>query len=182
MNILMTDTCVPDSASGHSPPFAELKGDGIFHRYMFRLHNDVCNMIFETYQHIIAELYNIVRRSVPFGHLTDIVQKRTTGKNYLSFIKKLRRSFFGDAVTLEGSSGNYQLCKPVTPPDNTDPDDYGYYFHKTFEGNIFSWRGSGTAKAVLSGRTPYRMQDHFLIKYEETAHDLVPALQYADTA
>ena len=169
MNIWMTDTCVPDSASGSSPPFAELKGDGICHRYMFRLHNDVCNMIFETYQHIIAELNNNVRHSVPCVHLTDIGQTGTADSNILSFAEKLRQSSFGNAVTLEGNSGNYQLCKPVTPPDNTDPDDYGYYFHETFEGNIFSWRGSGTAKAVLSGRTPYRTQDHFLIKYEETA-------------
>lgn len=178
----MTDTCVPDSASGPSPPIAELTGAGICHRYMFSLHYDVCDMIFETHQHSFAELYNIVRHSIPFGHFTDIGQKRTADKNNLSFTEKLRQSFFGNAVTLEGSSGNYQLCKPVTPPDNTDPDDYGYYFHKTFEGNIFSWRGSGTAKATLSGRTPYRTRKHLLRKHGETAHDLVPALQYADTA
>lgn len=181
-NILMTDICVPDSGSGPSPPIAELTGTDLCFKHVNFTRYEVCDINYETHQHPFAEIYNIVRMFGSCGHLTDIEHSRTTDKKYLSFTKKLRHCFFTSEATLEGGSGNYQLCKPVTPPDNTDPDDYGSYFHKTFEGNTFSWRGSGTAEATLSGRTPYRIKNALLRKHGETSHDLALMLQYADTA
>lgn len=162
-NIWMTELYVPDSASGPSPPveydmFDTANNELHAHsrRYSrgayfsvgidaaFRK-KDSCTLNTKYYQQYKADTKYISRVHCFSDHLTADAQLITYGKNHLSFAKKFGQSFFTKIVTLEGGSGNYQPGIPVTPPDNTDPDENGYYFHDTFKGDIFSWEGSGFA-------------------------------------
>ena len=107
-------------------------------------------------------------------NISDVDRWRTTSNENLAKTENLEysgdsfwaqlpaRSVSTFVVTLEGGSGNDQPSEPVTPPINTDPDENGYYFHDTFEGDTFSWEGHGAAEATLSGRTPYKDKEALL--------------------
>lgn len=45
-----------------------------------------------------------------------------------------------------------------------EPDENGYYFHDTFEGDTFSWEGHGSSDVLLSGRTPYKGGEALLVQ------------------
>ena len=45
-----------------------------------------------------------------------------------------------------------------------EPDENGYYFHDTFEGDTFSWTGHGSSDVLLSGRTPYQGSEALLVQ------------------
>lgn len=45
-----------------------------------------------------------------------------------------------------------------------EPDENGYYFHDTFEGDTFSWEGHGASDVLLSGRTPYKDAEALLVQ------------------
>ncbi|HOA00511.1 carbohydrate binding domain-containing protein [Ruminococcus sp.] len=114
-------------------------------------------------------------------NISDIDRWRTTSNENLAKTENLEysgdsfwaqlsaRSVSTFVVTLEGGSGNDQPSEPVTPPVNTDPDENGYYFHDTFEGDTFSWEGHGAAEATLSGRTPYKDAEALLSQNREKA-------------
>jgi glucuronoarabinoxylan endo-1,4-beta-xylanase len=114
-------------------------------------------------------------------NISDIDRWRTTSNENLAKTENLEysgdsfwaqlpaRSVSTFVVTLEGGSGNDQPSEPVTPPVNTDPDENGYYFHDTFEGDTFSWEGRGAAEATLSGRTPYKDAEALLSQNREKA-------------
>ena len=114
-------------------------------------------------------------------NISDIDRWRTTSNENLAKTENLEytgdsfwaqlpaRSVSTFVVTLEGGSGNDQPSEPVTPPINTDPDENGYYFHDTFEGDTFSWEGHGAAEATLSGRTPYKDKEALLSQNREKA-------------
>lgn len=61
-------------------------------------------------------------------------------------------------VSLEGNG--------VTP--GTEPDENGYFFHDTFEGDVFDWESRGSASVILSGRTAYEGSESLLVQ-ERTA-------------
>lgn len=114
-------------------------------------------------------------------NISDVDRWRTTSNENLAKTENLEysgdsfwaqlpaRSVSTFVVTLEGGSGNDQPSEPVTPPINTDPDENGYYFHDTFEGDTFSWEGHGAAEATLSGRTPYKDAEALLSQNREKA-------------
>ena len=114
-------------------------------------------------------------------NISDIDRWRTTSNENLAKTENLEytgdsfwaqlpaRSVSTFVVTLEGGGGNDQPSEPVTPPINTDPDENGYYFHDTFEGDTFSWEGHGAAEATLSGRTPYKDKEALLSQNREKA-------------
>ncbi|WP_303765119.1 carbohydrate binding domain-containing protein [Ruminococcus flavefaciens] len=114
-------------------------------------------------------------------NISDVDRWRTTSSENLAKTENLEysgdsfwaqlpaRSVSTFVVTLEGGSGNDQPSEPVTPPINTDPDENGYYFHDTFEGDTFSWEGHGAAEATLSGRTPYKDKEALLSQNREKA-------------
>ena len=114
-------------------------------------------------------------------NISDVDRWRTTSNENLAKTENLEysgdsfwaqlpaRSVSTFVVTLEGGSGNDQPSEPVTPPINTDPDENGYYFHDTFEGDTFSWEGHGAAEATLSGRTPYKDKEALLSQNREKA-------------
>lgn len=160
----MTELYVPDSASGPSPPveydmFDTANNELHAHsrRYSrgayfsvrniasFRKQDSCTSKCNKQLNKADTQYISCVSLFTLYGHLTHNKQLRANSSKYLSFMKKFGQSFFKKTVTLEGGSGNYQPGKPVTPPDNTDPDENGYYFHDTFKGDIFSWEGSGFA-------------------------------------
>ncbi|MBQ7003425.1 MAG: endo-1,4-beta-xylanase [Oscillospiraceae bacterium] len=49
-----------------------------------------------------------------------------------------------------------------------DPNEYGWYFHSTFEGDTDSWQGRGNATILTSGRTAYVGSEALLVQ-ERTA-------------
>lgn len=49
-----------------------------------------------------------------------------------------------------------------------EPDENGYYFHSTFEGDTDSWSGRGAASVLTSGRTAYAGSESLLVQ-ERTA-------------
>lgn len=114
-------------------------------------------------------------------NISDVDRWRTTSNENLAKTENLEysgdsfwaqlpaRSVSTFVVTLEGGSGNDQPSEPVTPPINTDPDENGYYFRDTFEGDTFSWEGHGAAEATLSGRTPYMDKEALLSQNREKA-------------
>ena len=114
-------------------------------------------------------------------NISDIDRWRTTSNENLAKTENLEytgdsfwaqlpaRSVSTFVVTLEGGGGNDQPSEPVTPPINTDPDENGYYFRDTFEGDTFSWEGHGAAEATLSGRTSYKDKEALLSQNREKA-------------
>ena len=55
---------------------------------------------------------------------------------------------------------------PSTPePDK--PDENGYYFHDTFEGDVSSWEARGSSEVLLSGRSPYKDTEALLVQNRE---------------
>ncbi|MGN0621321.1 MAG: carbohydrate binding domain-containing protein [Porcipelethomonas sp.] len=48
-----------------------------------------------------------------------------------------------------------------------EPDENGYYFHDTFEGDTFSWEGHGSSEVLLSGRSPYKGGEALLVQNRE---------------
>lgn len=48
-----------------------------------------------------------------------------------------------------------------------EPDENGFYFHDTFEGDTFSWEGHGSSDVLLSGRTPYKGSEALLVQNRE---------------
>lgn len=51
---------------------------------------------------------------------------------------------------------------------NIEPDENGYFFHSTFEGDTDSWSGRGDASILTSGRTAYAGNESLLVQ-ERTA-------------
>ncbi len=70
-------------------------------------------------------------------------------------------------VTLEGGIKESEPVPedPVAP----EPDENGYYFHDTFEGDTFSWTGHGSSDVLLSGRSPYMDAEALLVHNRESA-------------
>lgn len=151
----MTEPNVPESASGPSPPAASALCNTADSRHSFpsvrynagfRMQDSFASNL-KNYQHFTADVKykSSIMLFTLNGHITDNAFLRANGCDNLSFTKKLRQCFFTRSVTLEGGSGNYMPGIPVTPPDNTDPDENGYYFHDSFKGETFRREGSGSA-------------------------------------
>ncbi len=50
-----------------------------------------------------------------------------------------------------------------------EPDENGYFFHSTFEGDTDSWNGRGSATIMTSGRTAYNGTEALLVQNREAA-------------
>lgn len=53
--------------------------------------------------------------------------------------------------------------------DKIEPNEYGWYFHDTFEGDIFNWASRGSAGIMTSGRTAYVGSEALLIQNRTAA-------------
>ncbi|MBR6761971.1 MAG: family 43 glycosylhydrolase, partial [Oscillospiraceae bacterium] len=54
-------------------------------------------------------------------------------------------------------------------PTVIEPDENGYYYHSTFEGNTDSWSGRGSAAIQTSGKTAYMGSESLLVQNREAA-------------
>lgn len=98
--------------------------------------------------------------------IIDVDRWRTTANENLALTEDLENdgsSFFAQlpassvttfVVSLEGSG--------VTP--GSQPDENGYYYHDTFEGDVASWAGRGDATVMTSGRTFYDGAEALLVQ------------------
>ena len=155
IDLCLTGSHVPDSASDPSPPAVSvLYATAESRRSFTSVRNNASFLMqdsfasnFKNYHQLTTDKKNksSIRLFTLIGHLTDNVFLRANSCDNLSFMKKYEQCFFTRSVTLEGGSGNFQPGIPVTPPDNTDPDENGYYFHDTFKGETFRRGGSGFA-------------------------------------
>ena len=50
-----------------------------------------------------------------------------------------------------------------------EPDENGYYFHSTFEGDVDTWAGRGNADVLTSGRTAYAGKEALLVENRTSA-------------
>lgn len=53
--------------------------------------------------------------------------------------------------------------------DVIEPNEYGWYFHSTFEGDTDSWQGRGDASILTSGRTAYVGNESLLVQERSSA-------------
>ncbi|MDE5563652.1 MAG: endo-1,4-beta-xylanase, partial [Oscillospiraceae bacterium] len=76
---------------------------------------------------------------------------------YTTLTSMIPESEWGDGSNYQGGE-----VKPI------EPNEYGWYFHSTFEGDTDSWTGRGAATVQTSGRTAY-VGDEALLVQDRTA-------------
>lgn len=64
-------------------------------------------------------------------------------------------------------SDGIEVPKDPNQPTADEPDENGYYFHDTFEGNTNNWTGRGSAEIQTSGRVPYAGSEALLVQNRE---------------
>lgn len=64
-------------------------------------------------------------------------------------------------------SDRIEVPKDPNQPTADEPDENGYYFHDTFEGNTNNWTGRGSAEIQTSGRVPYAGSEALLVQNRE---------------
>lgn len=103
-------------------------------------------------------------------NIVNVDRYRTSANENIALTKNLEYtggSFYAQlpaesvstfVVSLEGNG--------ITP--GTEPDENGYFFHDTFEGDVSDWESRGSASVTLSGRTAYEGSESLLVQ-ERTA-------------
>lgn len=96
------------------------------------------------------------------SQITDIDRYRTSSSENLAKTDNLDytdNSFWAQLPAESVSTFVVTLAdKPV------EPDENGYYFHDTFEGDTCSWEGHGASDVILSGRSPYKDSEALLVQ------------------
>ena len=76
---------------------------------------------------------------------------------YTTLTSMIPQSEWGDGSNPSGND------KPI------EPNEYGWYFHSTFEGDTDSWAGRGAANVLTSGRTAYVGSEALLVQNRTAA-------------
>ena len=76
---------------------------------------------------------------------------------YTTLTSMIPQSEWGDGSNPGGND------KPI------EPNEYGWYFHSTFEGDTDSWEGRGSASVLTSGRTAYVGSEALLVQNRTAA-------------
>ena len=76
---------------------------------------------------------------------------------YTTLTSMIPQSEWGDGSNPGGND------KPI------EPNEYGWYFHSTFEGDTDSWEGRGSADVLTSGRTAYVGSEALLVQNRTAA-------------
>ena len=76
---------------------------------------------------------------------------------YTTLTSMIPQSEWGDGSNPGGND------KPI------EPNEYGWYFHSTFEGDTDSWEGRGAANVLTSGRTAYVGSEALLVQNRTAA-------------
>lgn len=94
--------------------------------------------------------------------ITNVDRYRTSASENLAETKNLEttdNSFWAQLPAQSVSTFVVSFSeKPV------EPDENGYYFHDTFEGDLSDWTVRGSGEAILSGRTAYEGNESLLSK------------------
>lgn len=102
--------------------------------------------------------------------IVDVDRWRTSANENLALTEDLENNGSGFFAQLPASSVSTFVVSlegsGVTP--GSQPDENGYYFHDTFEGDTFNWNGRGAATVSTSGRAFYEGKESLLVQ-ERTA-------------
>ena len=106
-------------------------------------------------------------------NITDVDRYRTSASENLA--ATLNMSYSGGTFNaqLPAKSVSTFVVTLNGGPVIIEPDENGYYFHDTFEGDVCDWEGRGSADVTLSGRSPYKDGEALLTQNREkhgTAH------------
>ena len=77
---------------------------------------------------------------------------------YTTLTSMIPESQWGDGSNYQGGSGNI-----------VEPNEYGWYYHCPFEGDLEKWSGRGSAELSTSGRTSYVGNEALLVEGRESA-------------
>ncbi|MBE6877242.1 MAG: glucuronoarabinoxylan endo-1,4-beta-xylanase [Ruminococcus sp.] len=111
-----------------------------------------------------AQQFNLARGE----NITDVDRWRTSSSENIALTENLEytgSSFWAQlpaksvstfVITTDGSTATPEQ------PAEVQPDENGYYFHDTFEGDVSDWTARGSATLTLSGRTAYEGKEALL--------------------
>lgn len=102
-------------------------------------------------------------------NITDVDRYRTSANENLAATLDMNFSGGGFNAQLPAKSVSTFVVTLNGGPVVIEPDENGYYFHDTFEGDVCSWTGRGSAAVTLSGRTPYKDGEALLAQNREKA-------------
>ena len=97
-------------------------------------------------------------------NITDVDRYRTSVSENLSATLDMHYSGSGFNAQLPAQSVSTFVVTLDGSSDIVEPDENGYYFHDTFEGDIADWTGHGASDVTLSGRTPYQGTEALLVQ------------------
>ena len=102
-------------------------------------------------------------------NITDVDRYRTSASENLA--ATLNMSYSGGTFNaqLPAKSVSTFVVTLNGGPVIIEPDENGYYFHDTFEGDVCGWEGRGSADVTLSGRSPYKDGEALLTQNREKA-------------
>ncbi|MBR1555672.1 MAG: carbohydrate binding domain-containing protein [Oscillospiraceae bacterium] len=109
-------------------------------------------------------------------NITDVDRWRTSSSENIALTENLEytgSSFWAQlpaksvstfVITTDGSTVTPEQPteEETQPATETQPDENGYYFHDTFEGDVSDWTARGSATLTLSGRTAYEGKESLL--------------------
>ena len=112
-------------------------------------------------------------------NITDVDRYRTSASENIAATKNMAHETSTFWAQLPANSVSTFVVSlqsdgvevPVDPnqPVSEEPDENGYYFHDTFEGDTDSWTGRGSAQVQTSGRAPYAGTEALLVQNREKA-------------
>lgn len=102
-------------------------------------------------------------------NITDIDRYRTSANENLAATLNINFSGGSFNAQLPAKSVSTFVVTLDGSPIIVEPDENGYYFHDTFEGDVFDWTGHGSSDVTLSGRSPYADSEALLVQNREKA-------------
>ncbi|MGN0648265.1 MAG: alpha/beta hydrolase-fold protein [Oscillospiraceae bacterium] len=96
------------------------------------------------------------------AQITNIDRYRTSSSENIAKTENLEYSGNSFWAQLPAESVSTFVVTLADTP--VEPDENGYYFHDTFEGDTFSWEGHGASDVTLDGRSPYKDSEALLVQ------------------
>lgn len=102
-------------------------------------------------------------------NITDVDRYRTSANENLAATLNMNYSGGTFNAQLPAKSVSTFVVTLNGAATVVEPDENGYYFHDTFEGDTANWSGHGSSDVALSGRTPYQGGEALLVQNREKA-------------
>ncbi|MDO5148102.1 MAG: alpha/beta hydrolase-fold protein [Oscillospiraceae bacterium] len=100
--------------------------------------------------------------------ISGVERYRTTASENLAYTAAIDTTG-NDTFSAQLPSNSVSTFVVSLGASSSEPDENGYYFHDTFEGNTSSWTGHGSSDVTLSGRIPYQGTEALLVQNREKA-------------